>query len=151
MPSEAGAGGALVPSDPPTFMVRAGCESVEYGRHTYALCRDGQVLFPQARLDCEAMGMNLIRVDDAEEQAFIYETFWSKPAEGQMDNEQTSVRAPVEVVGVAVIAVFIRAYDAVASWGRSLGPPNVGKVVEANPCTLSQSRVRLPHRAGARA
>jgi hypothetical protein len=45
-------------------------------------------VFPEARLDCEAMGMKLIRVDDAEEQAWIYETFWTEPTVGSGDNEQ---------------------------------------------------------------
>ncbi len=64
----------------PAPEVRAGCERVEHEGHIYALCRDAKVAFPVARKDCVSMNMQLIRLDGAAESAWIYETFYAKPA-----------------------------------------------------------------------
>jgi len=69
-------------------MVRPGCEEESFDGHIYALCRDEKVLFPDARRDCESMNMALVRIDSAEENEWIYSTFYSKPTAGDRDSDQ---------------------------------------------------------------
>lgn len=101
MSGKAGAGGTGAPaaggtggnstagSDAgPTPNVRKGCESVLHDGHLYALCRDAKVAFPQARKDCEAMHMQLIRLDSAAESEWIYQTFYAKPTSAGGDSAQ---------------------------------------------------------------
>lgn len=81
------------PAGPAPPTPRAGCERASFEGRIYALCRDRKVPFPEARKDCEAMGMQLIRIDSAAEDAWIYRTFYEKPATPGPDGAQMWVGA----------------------------------------------------------